>query len=455
MRTNNDDSPLLTNAFINNGSLSVKFSDGKVVNLGSVTGKNGLDGKDGKDGRGGRDGKDGVRGERGEKGEKGDKGELGEKGDRGDKGDTVKDGKNGIDGKDGEKGDRGDKGDRGEKGEKGVRGERGEKGERGKDGKDGKDGRDGKDGEIKTIVINKQSETAFYEYDVSGNRIRFRKPSGEWDKWIFISRSGGGGGKGEKGDKGDTGDDGLNGWTAELAVIADGERRVQQIVDWFGGTGTKPETGKYIGSTGLVDLIADAVDIRGVQGVAPDNVLLNDGSVPLVANWDAGDYEIESASFTDGEATLSGGNLDSVKSIKFSVDGDNQVSYVVQNQTTSDATPTEMFQESTEETSERIIVPSNKMFGFTIHVSAADTTTGTVGSCSRWKFDGILKNIDDTVSMVGSAIKILIANDSSASAWDVSVTADNINKSLKLTVTGESDKTIRWLAKVELEEISF
>lgn len=69
-----------------------------------------------------------------------------------------------------------------------------------------------------------------------------------------------------KGDTGATGTEGDDGWTPVLAVVADGARRVQQVADWTGGTGTKPATGKYVGATGLVDLIANGVDIRGAAG---------------------------------------------------------------------------------------------------------------------------------------------------------------------------------------------
>jgi hypothetical protein len=59
---------------------------------------------------------------------------------------------------------------------------------------------------------------------------------------------------------------GAQGWTPILAVVEDGLRRVHQVVDWTGSTGTKPVTGLYVGATGLVANIADAKDIRGAQG---------------------------------------------------------------------------------------------------------------------------------------------------------------------------------------------
>lgn len=63
--------------------------------------------------------------------------------------------------------------------------------------------------------------------------------------------------------KGDTGDDG---WTPVFAVVADGARFVQQVIDWTGGQGTKPATGQYVGATGFEANIANAVNIRGASG---------------------------------------------------------------------------------------------------------------------------------------------------------------------------------------------
>lgn len=51
-----------------------------------------------------------------------------------------------------------------------------------------------------------------------------------------------------------------------LAVVADGNRRVHQVVAWIGGLGPAPDVGVYVGADGYVDAIADAVDIRGPAG---------------------------------------------------------------------------------------------------------------------------------------------------------------------------------------------
>lgn len=80
--------------------------------------------------------------------------------------------------------------------------------------------------------------------------------------------------------KGDTGN---TGWSPVFAVVNDGTRRVQQVVDWTGGQGTKPTTGQYVGATGLVASIASAVDIRGPAGTGSvsSNGTIVDGSIAV------------------------------------------------------------------------------------------------------------------------------------------------------------------------------
>jgi hypothetical protein len=100
----------------------------------------------------------------------------------------------------------------------------------------------------------------------AGSNIGHQPPSSDADDayWQFVPAAVGP--QGPQGDAGATGADGDDGWTPTLAIVSDGARRVQQVIDWVGGTGTKPATGKYVGVSGLVDAIGDAVDIRGASG---------------------------------------------------------------------------------------------------------------------------------------------------------------------------------------------
>ena len=80
---------------------------------------------------------------------------------------------------------------------------------------------------------------------------------------------------GTPGTDGSPGTDGDDGWSPVLAVVTDSARRVHQVIDWTGGTGTKPTAGEYGGAAGLVATAALAVDIRGAAGA--DGSGLTDG----------------------------------------------------------------------------------------------------------------------------------------------------------------------------------
>lgn len=61
---------------------------------------------------------------------------------------------------------------------------------------------------------------------------------------------------------------GDRGWTPTFAIVSDGERRVQQLTGYVGGTGDEPtdNVNDYVGPAGYVSLIASAVDLRGAAG---------------------------------------------------------------------------------------------------------------------------------------------------------------------------------------------
>lgn len=89
---------------------------------------------------------------------------------------------------------------------------------------------------------------------------------------------------------------GADGWSPLIAVVADNERRVQQVVDWTGGTGTKPAVNGYIGATGVVADVAEAVDIRGGTGAKGDT-----GATGSTVN--APFYNTEAEAIADGLVT--------------------------------------------------------------------------------------------------------------------------------------------------------
>lgn len=99
--------------------------------------------------------------------------------------------------------------------------------------------------------------------------VQDRKAYINWSpNQAVVTATGAVGPTGPQGGPGNPGADGDNGWSPILAVVSDGTRRVLQVVDWTGGEGTKPTGGLYIGASGLVSNVADAVSVRGEVGPA-------------------------------------------------------------------------------------------------------------------------------------------------------------------------------------------
>lgn len=106
------------------------------------------------------------------------------------------------------------------------------------------------------------------EMGIETDTQKFKLGNGtsNWNSLAYGGIKGDTGATGNTGATGATGAAGTNGWSPILAVESDGERRVLRLVDWTGGTGTKPATGSYLGPSGFVATAAQATDIRGPQG---------------------------------------------------------------------------------------------------------------------------------------------------------------------------------------------
>jgi hypothetical protein len=108
--------------------------------------------------------------------------------------------------------------------------------------------------------------------------------------WTIVAEKGDQGAQGVPGTNGTDGTNGIDGasgdegWSPVFSIDNDGERRVLRVIDWVGGSGTKPTVGQYVGATGLTGTIANAVDIRGPQGVKGDQGIQgNPGPDPINA----------------------------------------------------------------------------------------------------------------------------------------------------------------------------
>jgi len=132
---------------------------------------------------------------------------------------------------------------------------------------------------------------------------------------------------------------------------------------------------------------------------------------------------------------------------KFAAVGDAQISTLVVRRSTTDATPSELFLTGA---AGRCTIATDTTWAFTITVVARRTDADN--ESAAYKFEGCIDNNAGTTALVGSVTKTVLAEDTVA--WDANVTADNTNDALVVTVTGEAGKTIYWVAKIELVEVT-
>lgn len=134
---------------------------------------------------------------------------------------------------------------------------------------------------------------------------------------------------------------------------------------------------------------------------------------------------------------------------KFVTAGDAQsLRFVLRNSTTT-ATPTELFLDGS---SARAALLDNSQWTFRIDVTGrrTDATGGSAG----YTFTGVMKRDSGvaTTAVIGSISKTVIAETNTS--WDCGITADTTNGSIKVTVTGEGSKTIRWVATAYVTEVT-
>lgn len=132
---------------------------------------------------------------------------------------------------------------------------------------------------------------------------------------------------------------------------------------------------------------------------------------------------------------------------KFAVAGDAQTSILVARKSTTNATPAELFLDGA---SARCTIATDTSWAFEITVIARRTDADN--ESAAYQFLGCIDRNGSTTALVGSVAKTVIAEDTAA--WDCNVTADDTNDALIITVTGEAGKTIYWVAKIELVEVT-
>ena len=89
---------------------------------------------------------------------------------------------------------------------------------------------------------------------------------------------------------------------------------------------------------------------------------------------------------------------------------------------------------------DRITIPNNSVVAFTINLVIQDDTNQNV---DYRRYEGAIRNIAGTTSIVGVVTEITITQDSSL--FTCAVTADNTNDALSIAVTNSGSNTIKCL----------
>lgn len=203
-------------------------------------------------------------------------------------------------------------------------------------------------------------------------------------------------------------------------------------------------------ASGAYDAIFGFTNSAGVAGyalVAGRQNVANGAATLAVGrgNTVGGDYSRVSGK--DASAPLA--FADVVGGEQIAALGDVQTSTIVARRQTTTATATELRLGAA---TARLTIPSNTTWTFNILVSARQT--GAATASAGWSAQGVLRNDAGTAALVAAVTPVVLARDASAAAWTITVTADNTNKALSITATGEAAKTINWVARIELVEVA-
>lgn len=133
----------------------------------------------------------------------------------------------------------------------------------------------------------------------------------------------------------------------------------------------------------------------------------------------------------------------------FTSQGDSQSRVLIMRNTTTNNTDTELFLDGS---SQRLVLPDDTTWQFRINIVARRTDADN--ESAGYELIGVIdRNTGaSTVSLVGVSTRTTIAED--IASWQVGCNADTTNGSLRVLVTGENSKTIRWVARVTLVEVT-
>jgi len=135
---------------------------------------------------------------------------------------------------------------------------------------------------------------------------------------------------------------------------------------------------------------------------------------------------------------------------RFAAAGDAQHTVLVARDSTTDATANQVL--FLNGSSERLTIPAETTWMFTIKLAAHNDTDNDGG---WWFFrGGIRRDASNNTSLIGTVFEEY-SKDSNISSATASVVADDTNEALEIRVTGVASKDIRWVAVVDISQVSW
>jgi hypothetical protein len=130
----------------------------------------------------------------------------------------------------------------------------------------------------------------------------------------------------------------------------------------------------------------------------------------------------------------------------FADSGDAQTSLYVLRNTTTDATPKELFLDGS---AQRLTIAANSTLTFDILVVARSSG----GASAGYRIQGVIENTGGATAFVGTPTVTTLGEE--VAGWNVAVLADDVNNALIIRVTGAAGATIRWVATIRTAEVAW
>lgn len=149
----------------------------------------------------------------------------------------------------------------------------------------------------------------------------------------------------------------------------------------------------------------------------------------------------------------------------FASGGDAQYGLIVLRRSTTDATPLAITSTNVGASSINIpVLPNSGLYAFRGQVACIQTAgiAGAVNDCKAWDIAGSIKRNTNAAStaLLGTPTITVLGADTNLGADNatgavIAITADTSAGGLLITVTGETNKTLRWVATVQTTEVDY